>query len=123
MTPVDVCAKACVLFMQGSAQVAHLSNPETVSVREIVAELNPDCREIEINRFAGLLLDNTRRLPASCIATVVDALESMNITGIRVKTSGEKTRQELARQGFVWTKPEISVVLKEFTLNETEAGR
>ena len=115
ITPVDKCAEAAVLIMDGKPEIIHLANPNEITIGNVAEVLmKNDPLRPSLEEFTGMVLGNSRENVIKS-AALLNTTMSVNYDGcIRVKVVCDNTNKKLERLGFLWGDSDIATMLKEF---------
>lgn len=117
LTPVDACARAIALLLEGRESVYHIFDPIRVEFGELVATLTG--REVTFvpdAEFGEYLRARMAARPSAglvMLRELYDASRRGRGEG-ETQASAKRTCAELMEKGFIWRRADISVALREF---------
>lgn len=117
ITPVDECARAIVLLLEGKADVYHIFDPVLIPFSELVRTLKDgEAPFVPDAEFDGYLTRLMKRTPSNELVTIREIWNASRggASGMALAIAG-RTCAELCEKGFVWQRAEIRTALREFT--------
>ncbi len=118
-TAVDECASAAVSLIENGTQlVYHLYNPQMLTVREMIAGLGLDVREVSQEEFEASLRSHTRFGGSTELNMLLNQYQRFMQVPVRIAPECTQTVDCLARLGFSWKAPKIDRLLMGFIPEE-----
>ena len=119
MTPVDDCARAMALLLEGEKRVYHLFNPQMVEFGRIAAALGKGQEAfVRRERFNRYLMEVAVVRPGVQLAMLTDAWMSLNAGAPVVAADCARTAEDLARLGFAWEMPDVDQTVAAMLKND-----
>lgn len=116
LTPVDECARAISLLLDGREEVYHIFDPATVEFAELVSTLSeksiPFVPDAEFDAYLMRLM---ARSPSADLVMVKEMWDMFRPgAGNAGAATAKRTCAELREKGFVWHRARIRTALKEY---------
>lgn len=119
MTPVDDCARAMALLLEGEKRVYHLFNPQMVEFGRIAAALGKGQEAfVRRERFNRYLMEVAVVRPGVQLAMLTDAWMSLNAGAPVVAADCARTAEDLARLSFAWEMPDVDQTVAAMLKND-----
>lgn len=116
LTPVDDCARAIALLLDGRRSVYHVFNPVTVDFAELMHTLSDKkARFVTNEAFDTYLLSLMAKKPSAELVMLREIKEMFRTgAGSAGAARAKKTCAELREKGFVWRRADIQSALREY---------
>ncbi len=117
LTAVDACAQAIFALRNGTDQVYHVFNPQTIPLREILSALPKPVEMIEDAAFRQRFGQSVTQIPPAACVQLMELWTKLQGPLLAAVPNAHRTQNALAANGFYWPTPQPATLLMHFSAN------